>query len=560
MSRKHHPGEHPHPGLLERFMRNEAEPAERRRVVRHLIAGCSQCLAVTSRFWSLADAPLDDPAEGGVSGSRQPAAGDPDRGYFEAESAPLAGSARARRRRERRRQVEMPPAADGPAARLGDAGERAAGAGKGGGRGEHAGERRGARLQAELLADELLTAAPTPRAALLERFRVGGAAWPAAGAGASGDLVAPAVCEALLARSRGAAATDLGLARQAAELALAIAEGLHAATRGHVTPVVLRVRAWAHLSQARRLADDMDGAEWALAMAEALACDLGPPGEKPAALAPADWAELLVFKAGLFADRGELAGADRLLERAAELFRRGAEPHRAGRALVQQGLLRAELGKRASAAETLRAGLRLLDPASEPDLVAASLYRLAALLRGVALDAGAETGEGAPVPTPAGGTSPESIRGGEALQLVERARRLYRGLGDAVAEAQLSRLQGQIEAALGKLDEAEASLRGAIAALADLGLGREAALAKIELAKVLSRQGRAPEIHRLQERNPVRPLDPSWSWYSVWLVFRSLREEVCGDAAMLAALAHHLAAGRPPAPLPPPDRRLARVA
>jgi tetratricopeptide (TPR) repeat protein len=45
--------DHPNPGLLERFMRNETEGEERRRVVRHLLSGCARCVAVTRRFWSL---------------------------------------------------------------------------------------------------------------------------------------------------------------------------------------------------------------------------------------------------------------------------------------------------------------------------------------------------------------------------------------------------------------------------------------------------------------------------------------------------------------------------
>lgn len=47
--------DHPDPILLERFMRNEAEGEECRRVVRHLLTGCARCVAVTQRFWSLAE-------------------------------------------------------------------------------------------------------------------------------------------------------------------------------------------------------------------------------------------------------------------------------------------------------------------------------------------------------------------------------------------------------------------------------------------------------------------------------------------------------------------------
>jgi tetratricopeptide (TPR) repeat protein len=53
--------DHPEPQLLERFMRNEADGEERRRVVRHLLAGCSRCAAVTRRLWSLGEARPESP-------------------------------------------------------------------------------------------------------------------------------------------------------------------------------------------------------------------------------------------------------------------------------------------------------------------------------------------------------------------------------------------------------------------------------------------------------------------------------------------------------------------
>jgi tetratricopeptide (TPR) repeat protein len=49
--------DHPEPGLLERFMRNEVNGPERRRVVRHLLAGCAVCGEVTRRLWELGEAP-----------------------------------------------------------------------------------------------------------------------------------------------------------------------------------------------------------------------------------------------------------------------------------------------------------------------------------------------------------------------------------------------------------------------------------------------------------------------------------------------------------------------
>ncbi|HSF43944.1 MAG TPA: hypothetical protein VLT87_29400 [Thermoanaerobaculia bacterium] len=47
--------QHPDSRLLECFLRNELQGAERRVVVRHLLTGCPQCVAVTRRVWSLAD-------------------------------------------------------------------------------------------------------------------------------------------------------------------------------------------------------------------------------------------------------------------------------------------------------------------------------------------------------------------------------------------------------------------------------------------------------------------------------------------------------------------------
>jgi hypothetical protein len=47
--------DHPDPDLLERFMRHATDAAERQRVVRHLLAGCAQCVAVTRSIWSLGE-------------------------------------------------------------------------------------------------------------------------------------------------------------------------------------------------------------------------------------------------------------------------------------------------------------------------------------------------------------------------------------------------------------------------------------------------------------------------------------------------------------------------
>ncbi|HSS77008.1 MAG TPA: tetratricopeptide repeat protein [Thermoanaerobaculia bacterium] len=64
------PGKHPDPQILERFMRNEAGTQERRAVILHLLTGCAQCVAVTRRLWSLADAPPERAGEGDATYGR----------------------------------------------------------------------------------------------------------------------------------------------------------------------------------------------------------------------------------------------------------------------------------------------------------------------------------------------------------------------------------------------------------------------------------------------------------------------------------------------------------
>lgn len=55
------PDDHPDAGLLERFMRGELSGAsgraECRKIVRHLLAGCPQCVQVTGRLWALGELP-----------------------------------------------------------------------------------------------------------------------------------------------------------------------------------------------------------------------------------------------------------------------------------------------------------------------------------------------------------------------------------------------------------------------------------------------------------------------------------------------------------------------
>lgn len=52
--------DHPEPDLLARFMAGDASHIERSAVVRHLLTGCRECLAVTRQIWGFAERALKE--------------------------------------------------------------------------------------------------------------------------------------------------------------------------------------------------------------------------------------------------------------------------------------------------------------------------------------------------------------------------------------------------------------------------------------------------------------------------------------------------------------------
>jgi tetratricopeptide (TPR) repeat protein len=510
---------HPNAALLERFMRNEAEPAEKRRVIRHLLAGCDECVEVTGKLWNLGESP------GARLWPQRPAA------------PKLAAGAAPNRR------VREPEAAGGemPEEALGYGGifERLSEMGRRLDR-EHA--------AAPQRVAELLARPPGERLALVRQE--------------AGFLTA-AVGELLLVLSRESAAAEPRKAMVLAELALAIGERLDAAVCGAPVAQGLKVRAWGYIGHARRLAGDLDGAEWALAMAESLA-----GGEEPIELA-----ELLLIRAGLAADRGGLPEAEALLERVAELFGEAPAPRRMGCTLALLGLVRAERGDAAGAIAHLRSAVNLLDQPEHPAdwrLTAAALCRLARLLAGGRAEADAPGAFDSPTRSrsagvlPAADSAASSQEGrapedraadgaaAEALEALGRALVLARGAADAAAEARVGHLRGQVEAASGREKEAEKTLRAAITALASLGLGREALLAQVELVQLLARQGRGADLLPVarQQEPRLQARDKSWTWYGARMLFE---REVRGgpiNVEMLTELGRYLAPGLRPTRFP----------
>jgi len=430
-------------------MRNELTGQERKAIVRHLLAGCVQCVEVTRRLWSLSAEQPGGALDEVERGDLHPAS------YREVFTQ-LAG--------------------------------------------------RGAWGEKRILTER--RAAPRLLAELLEkpgRARLGLLR-------AERRFQIPALCELLVAESgrHQPPAPPVELA----ELAVGVAEQLAPRSCGTTIVRDLTIRAFAHLGNARRMAGDLRGAEAALAKAEEL---LGEeePGD------PLDAAELLGLRACLLGDQGKLDDAEPLLDRALALYAEAGERHLQGRALFHKGTLHGRRDGAESALEAIRLvreGLNLLDESRDARLVAAAHHRLVLLL----CDAG----------------RPE-----EAFMVLQRARAMYQGLGDAGNLSRLRRLEGKIEETLGRLEDAEAALIEARQGLLREGLGAETTVVLLELAVLYKRQERWPELRGLAEDlYPIfRARDIGHNEVSALLVFRRLVETEHANVNFLREISHFVA-------------------
>lgn len=454
------PPHHPDPEQLARFLRDELTPRERRQVVRHLLKGCARCAETIRPLWSLGidpDAPLPaDPRPGEEAGGGQVLHPASYNGVFERVFE-------AGRRREEELAVE--------------------------------------RAEAPWAAAQLLKHPRSRRLAALCRDR---------------RFHTVALCQLLLARSRGAAEDeprDPGTALEMAELALGVAERLEVRRCGRTVVQGLRARAWAYLGEARRLAGDLPGAERALQLAGALLPEVpSDPRERP---------EVLALQAALAADRGRLAQADRLLDRVLAACQAEPDSGLLGRALVQRGQVAARAGRREDAIRLLREGAAHLDETAELRLLARTLHLLLELLQ-------------------------EEGRRGEALLGLQRLRPLYGRLGDRRNLVRLRWLEGRLELGLGRTDAAQEALREARAGFLAEGLGREAALASLDLAVLHARGGRWDEVRQLAgSLFPIfRMADLRREGAAALLVFQQSVESQSATPELLAALSAYLLGGR----------------
>lgn len=282
----------------------------------------------------------------------------------------------------------------------------------------------------------------------------------------SGRFQTLAVCELLIDKSFEGGFRDNALAVELAELGLLAAGLLDGERYGLSVVRDLEARAWAFLGNARRLAFDLTGAEEALANAERVA--------EEGSADPLEEARILDLRASLLSDQGRFEQAAELLDAVIDIYEDIRESHSKGRAMISKGVILGYAGWPEEAIRQIRRGLGHLDWDREPRLVLMARHNLAWFLN----DCG---------------------KSEEAFHQLERFRHTYQEFDDFWIRLRLSWLAGRIAAGMGRLEEAERTLRDVKLRFLEQGQGYDASLVTLDLAKLYLEEGRNAEVRTLAD-------------------------------------------------------------
>lgn len=275
------------------------------------------------------------------------------------------------------------------------------------------------------------------------------------------------LCESLLARSQACRYQDPEQMVLLAERAVAVAEGLDPMEYGRELVGDLRARAFAELSNAYRVADDLETSERMLRRA----VEWSARGTQD----PLLLARIMRLAAALRGAQRRFPEALSLLDAVYTLYERHGDRSNAGRALISKGLYTGYNNDPEGAIQFLYDGLAMVNPATDPKLVLSAVHNLVNFL--------ADCG-----------------RFREAYRLLRRSRRAYFAAGDRLNLTKMYWIEGKILAGLGELERAEAAYRRAQEEFEAVGLGYHVALVSLDLSAVLLQQGKSREAAELVEQ------------------------------------------------------------
>lgn len=330
------------------------------------------------------------------------------------------------------------------------------------------------------------------------------------------------LCELLCRMSRETASADAGAAVDLADLAVLIAERL---PPGH--PVEeewlweLRALAWAHLGNARRVLGELRSAEEAFETSAHRwlrgASEIGDAlGFRPV---------ILDLEASLRRAQRRFSEALSLLDQAVALYSHGAEDvrdlHLAGRVLLKKAYTFDQMGEPERALTTLKEAAPLLDPDRDPRLFLCLRHNLLWSLTTL-------------------------HRWAEAAALLPDVAALSREIGTELDRLRLTWAEARIAAGRGDATRAERLLADVRRGFIDRGLGYDAALVSLELAALLSREGRIQELKTLAgELLPVfQSRDVHREALAALALFQQAAARETATVEMIQSLAEYLGKAR----------------
>jgi len=272
------------------------------------------------------------------------------------------------------------------------------------------------------------------------------------------------LCQLLLRKSLAAVREDPGRAFELANDAVRLTAHLGEAYDPQWV-LGLRARALAFRANARRVLAELRSAD--ADFREARAC-LGRSAMEGSRIE----AEILDLESSLRRDQRRFGEARKKADRALALYKENEDAHGVGKMFLQKAKILEESNDLEGAIDLLRNPLEWIDPGSEPQLYASARYNL---LCGF-IHAG---------------------RHQEAQDLLQEVRELFRGAAQPLDRVRLRWAEGNIAWGLGRVEEAEAVFREVQQQFLDLQMDINAALVALDLAVLLSEQGRTRELKAL---------------------------------------------------------------
>lgn len=272
------------------------------------------------------------------------------------------------------------------------------------------------------------------------------------------------LCQLLLKKSGEAAFGDPNKAVELANLALRIVRHLSMAYDPHWV-MDLRARCFAYLGNARRVLGELRSAEDAFLKAEdCLARSTTGNVEIHA--------EILDLKSSLRRAQRRLDEAWQLVDSALALYRGAADVRGIGKSLLQKAKILEEKGDLTEAVELLQRFGDEIDRSAQPRLFTYGRFNLLSCL--IAAERFEE----------AEGLLPEiRLLLGEEVQALERIR--------------LHWMEGLVDFGLGRLGPAEDAFRQVQQEFLARGMGYDAALVSLDLARLYAQEGRVDDLKRL---------------------------------------------------------------